>query len=105
MSDIRVTLDQAAMKALLSGPQGPVYSMLQTKARQVKNAAVNTYVPVRTRLLQKSIEFTLTEERGTPIAIVSANTTYAKYVHQGTRKMAGRPFLIQALRQVFPGSS
>ena len=101
----RVKMDPVALKALLSGPNGPVFRYVNQKANQVKNVAVNEYVPVRTRLLQKSIGYVLKVENGLPTAIISANTTYAIYVHQGTRKMAGRPFLVQALRQVFPGAS
>lgn len=33
---------------------------------------------------------------------VSANTEYAMFVHQGTRKLHGRPFLVDGMKKAMP---
>lgn len=51
--------------------------------------------PVRTGHLRRSINSRVeaSGERG----IVGSNVIYARFVHDGTRKMGGRPFLLQGL--------
>lgn len=107
MADTRVVFNATELALLLSGAQGPVYRMLNQKANQVKNAAVDTYVPVRNGGLRESIDYVLKSENGVPVAYISAGIEYAMPVHEGYtmkngRRIRGRPFLRQALERVFP---
>jgi HK97 gp10 family phage protein len=52
--------------------------------------------PVDTGRLRSSITHEMGTEHGSPVGLVSANTNYAVFVHEGTGRMKGRPFLRQA---------
>ena len=82
-SEVRVVLNSGEMKALLSGSQGPVYRILNQKANQVKNVAVGL-APVDRGKLRESINYTLRQEGGQPVAYIGANVDYAIFVHEGT---------------------
>ncbi len=83
MAETRVVLDAGEVKSLLSGSQGPVFRILNQKANQVKNVAVSL-APVDQGKLRQSINYTLRQEGGEPVAYVGANVDYAIYVHEGT---------------------
>lgn len=50
---------------------------------------VKPHVPVRTGTLRRSITHRVEKSRG----FVGTSLEYAEFVHEGTRYMAGRPFL------------
>lgn len=55
--------------------------------------------PVDTGRLRSSIQTSLGVIDGGLGSIVKTNVDYAIYVHEGTRRMAGRPFMKQAADQ------
>jgi len=55
-------------------------------------------VPVDTGLLKTSIQ----AKTNNLESEVSANTRYAIYVHEGTRRMSGRPFMTNAVKKLIP---
>lgn len=71
---------------------------VQKGAHAVQAQAMTT-VPVDTGNLKNSHA---TTSEGPLSAKVSASTPYAIYVHEGTYKMAGRPWLRQALEGQAP---
>lgn len=56
--------------------------------------------PVDTGRLRSSIQTTPPfDDEGTITVSIGTNVEYAKFVHDGTRYMAGRPFLTDALQR------
>ncbi len=92
-------LNQTEIANMMRGINGPAWQATYRLANQVRNLARSTYVPVDKGKLRASIEVEMRDENG-PVGYVGSNVEYAVYVHQGTRRMRGRPFLQQALDQV-----
>lgn len=94
-----VMINRGALTAMLRGPQGPVARMLAAKALQVTNQAKQG-CPVDTGRLRSSIRWSLGQDGIGLFALVGTDVNYAIYVHNGTRYMAARPFLLDAMRAV-----
>lgn len=92
----------AEEKRLLKMANGPVGRYLAKKAALVETAA-KLRCPVDTGRLRSSITWRL-EFDGELAAIIGTSVEYAIYVHQGTRYMEPRPFLVEGLHDVFGGS-
>jgi hypothetical protein len=96
MASVRVVLDGPALMALLSGPSGPVSRDLHQRANRVLNKA-RYLCPVDNGVLRASLAIEMSQVRGGTVARVGTNVPYAIHVHEGTKYMAGRPFLKEAL--------
>lgn len=86
-------------KRLLETTSGPVGRRLAYYAAKVESAA-KARCPVDTGRLRGSINWRIEEDALGLVAIIGTNVEYAIYVHEGTRYMAGRPFLREGLDQV-----
>jgi HK97 gp10 family phage protein len=76
--------------------------MLARYAAKIETAA-KARCPVDTGRLRSSINWRMSLDGGTLAAIIGTNVEYAIYVHEGTRYMPGRPFLVEGLNQVLGG--
>lgn len=83
---------------LLKSTSGPVGRMLARYAAKTETAA-KARCPVDTGRLRGSINWRIEIDGKGLVAIIGTNVEYAIYVHEGTRYMAGRPFLVEGLRQ------
>jgi hypothetical protein len=100
-----VRLDRQELAVLLRGQNGPVVRDLLQRGFRVSNRARQNLRGARspelkafdTGALTNSIgqEFLMTGQD--PMVRVGANTYYAVYVHEGTRRMTARPYLRDAL--------
>lgn len=83
-------LDRAAIKQLLSSPNGPVAKDMLRRAIKVESAAKRNISGaggpkrVDTGRLRASITHALVMTTGKPIGRVGTNVKYALYVHEGT---------------------
>ena len=104
MSQVR--LDRNAINSLLRSPTGPVALDLLKRGFRVQNRAKQNLTGAGspglrafdTGALANSItqEFLLVQNN--PVVRVGANTYYALYVHEGTRRgLRARPYLKEAL--------
>jgi phage gpG-like protein len=84
---------------LLRSTSGPVGRYLATLAAKVETAA-KARCPVDTGRLRSSITWRIEVDGQGVVAIVGTSISYAVWVHEGTRFMAGRPFLTEGLHQV-----
>ena len=91
-----IIFDEAALTRLFSSSDGPVAKDLARRARQVETAAKRN-APVDTGRLRSSISHELGSSGGDLIANIGTNVFYAPYVEFGTRYMAARAFLRNAL--------
>lgn len=89
----------AEEQRLLRSTSGPVGRYLATVAAKVETAA-KARCPVDTGRLRSSITWRIEADGNGVVAIVGTNVEYAIYVHEGTRHMSGRPFLVEGLHQV-----
>lgn len=89
----------AILQSVLNGPQGPVARDLARRANAVRSGAV-ARCPVDTGRLRASIRWSLAKDAQGLVAIVGTDVKYAVYVHEGTRFMAARPFLRDALADI-----
>jgi HK97 gp10 family phage protein len=89
----------AEEKRLLASTSGPVGQLIARLCVKVESAA-KARCPVDTGRLRSSITWRIESEHDGVVGIVGTNVEYAIYVHQGTRRMAGRPFLLEGLKQV-----
>lgn len=87
---------------LLKSVSGPVGRMLARYAALVETAA-KARCPVDTGRLRSSITWRMELDGEGLVAIVGTSVEYAIYVHEGTRYMAGRPFLVDGLHAVLGG--
>jgi HK97 gp10 family phage protein len=101
VAKMEVMLDDAALHELLHTKSGPVGQHLFRVGKRVETAA-KQYAPVDTGRLRASITTALFSVPYDPYLAVRVGTDvdYAVYVHEGTRYMAERPFLENALRDV-----
>jgi hypothetical protein len=86
----------AALTALLEGPEGPVAKDLVKRALRCQ-AAAKRLCPVDTGRLRASIAWRIERDAIGLHAKVGSNVAYAAYVEFGTRRMAARPYLRPAL--------
>lgn len=91
---------EAEMAFILHSTSGPVGRHLATVCAQVETAS-KAVCPVLTGRLRSSITWRLETDSGDLCGIVGTNVSYAIYVHQGTWKMPGRPFLLWGVQAVF----
>jgi HK97 gp10 family phage protein len=99
MNNISVTIDRAQVtKYLKSRPENisKAITMVIKKATYLVERTAKIKSPVDTGRLRSSI-FT---EIHPMIAMVSTNTNYARYVHDGTRYISAQPFMRQASETV-----
>ena len=96
----RVVLNKREVYDLLASPNGDTARYLVRKAYQVQNKA-RANCPVDTGNLRGSITHEIAQDGEGLSARVGTNVPYAVYVHEGTSRMAGRPFLRDALNSVF----
>jgi hypothetical protein len=103
MSQIRI--DRSKLDALLKSPQGYVAQDLLRRGNRVRSRAKDNLRGAGaeglrawiTGDLNKSIEQEFLILNGYPTVRVGANTYYAVWVHEGTRRMKARPYLREAL--------
>lgn len=101
MANTEVQLDDVALHALLRSRSGPVGRHLFTTGKTVEGVAKGN-TPVDTGRLRSSLTTALFEVPYSPYLAcrVGTDVDYATYVHEGTKFMSGRPFLVNALHQV-----
>jgi hypothetical protein len=86
MATVRLNLDQAKVRELLRGPNGPVGLHVHDLTRRVYNQAKvdRAYVPVDTGRLRNSHRHTLDVDSQGVVGMVGATAEYAEAVHEGT---------------------
>lgn len=94
---------EAEATRLLKSTRGPVGQLLARYAAKTETAA-KARCPVDTGRLRGSINWRIEVDSQGVVAIIGTNVEYAIYVHEGTRYMAGRPFLLEGLRQALGGA-
>lgn len=95
--DVTFTVDRAGVDRLLHDPSGPYGQWLARIGLQMQNSA-RVYANVDTGLMRSRVDFRVEVEAGQLIGVLAARTGYARFVHDGTRYMAGNPFLLDAVR-------
>jgi hypothetical protein len=117
VADVRVILNDAQIAQLMRTPSGPVFEDILRRTKAIERYAKTApggyskpgslhYTPGRAPrrrgmlggALSNSIKSNIVIEGQDVVGIVSANTKYAKYVHDGTRRMKARPFLVDAIK-------
>lgn len=98
-STFRVVLNEAAILGLMTGSDGAVARDLTRRAIAVQAEAARL-CPVDTGRLRGSIEWELGRDARGLVARVGTNVHYARFVEEGTRRMAAQPYLRPALRAV-----
>lgn len=93
-------MDAARLAAFARSPQGPVLRDLERRGVNVQLEA-RVRVGKRTRRLERSITKRSGVDARGPFVVITADTTYAYYHHEGTRAHIIRPRYKKALR--FPG--
>lgn len=109
MARVNLQIRQAAVRALLIDPDGPVADDLMRRGRNVAYYA-RRYAPVDTGRLRASIESRLVQYNGNIAVLVGTNVNYAMYQHEGTGIYGPRarpivPKNARALRFIPKGSS
>lgn len=99
-----VFLDQLALARLLESKDGPVGRELLRIGGQVEAAAKrllsNELVNVQTGRLRSSTTHVLVQMGRGLSVFVGSGAEYGIYVHEGTDRLGGRPYLIIAAEQV-----
>jgi len=96
MTVVQVRLDSPELAQLLSSPTGPVGQDLVRRLQRVTNKA-RTLAPVDTGNLRGSIDWEVLKRGNQLVGVVGTNVPYALYIEKGTRYMAPRSFLKDAL--------
>lgn len=96
MADVEVVFDDAALDALLNGPDGPIGRDLARRTNAVHRAAVRL-VPVDTGRLRSSIAQALGSDGEGLYGIVGTDVEYGPYIEFGTSRMRAQPYLRPAL--------
>lgn len=91
-------LDVHATRSYLASEQGDVGRFLARAANDISTLA-KQLCPVDTGRLRSSIAWEFRHD-GDVYVVVGTNVEYAIYVHEGTRYMAGTPFLTTALHAI-----
>lgn len=94
---------EAEARRLLKATESPLGRYLAKIAARVETAA-KARCPVDTGRLRGSINWRIEFEGGSLVAIIGTNVEYAIYVHEGTKHMGGRPFLVEGLNQAMAGA-
>lgn len=97
-AEVTFTVDKAGMNRLLHDPSGPYGQWLARIGLRMQNAA-RLKANVDTGLMRSRIEFRMAVEGGKLVGYLAAKTSYALYVHNGTRFYRGNPFLTEAVRE------
>lgn len=91
-------VDQAGVDRLLNDPNGPYGQWLARIGLQCQNTA-RVLANVDTGLMRSRIDFRVEVDGGRVVGILAARTSYAIFVHNGTRYIAPNPFLLDAVRE------
>ena len=91
---VSVTIDDAGIRALIA-PGGPVYNDLFERALRVEGRA-KILAPVDTGRM-RAAGYTAPSREVEGAWDVVFPVSYTIFVHNGTRFMAARPFLVEAL--------
>lgn len=83
---------------LLKATNSPVGRLLARYGAMTETAA-KARCPVDTGRLRSSINWRLEIDSRGLAAIIGTSVEYAIFVHEGTRYMTGRPFLVEGLNQ------
>jgi hypothetical protein len=83
MARVNLQINNAAVRALLTDPQGDVADDLLRRGNNVANLA-KKYAPVNTGRLRASISAKLVKFGGNLAVLVGTNVSYAGYQHEGT---------------------
>lgn len=92
--DVIVRVFESEIRRFVVGPE--VGRDLARRAIKVQ-AEAKRLCPVDTGRLRSSIQWAVAPLNGSLVAAIGTDVEYARYVHDGTRFMAGRPFLTDAL--------
>lgn len=82
-------INDAALKQLLSGANGPVWRDIQLRSNRVKNLA-RRLCPADNGRLRASIDVEMRMSRVGPVGRIGTNVKYAIWVHEGTGIYAGK---------------
>lgn len=93
---VSVTINEETLRVFLAGPGGQVSRYMLRKAIRVQGAAKRN-CPVDTGRLRSSISVSQEFTDHGAVTTVGTDVEYAIFVHEGTRYIAGRPFLRDAL--------
>jgi len=99
MNNVSITIDYPVLKLWLHAAPEKMRKGIQNITRKVallaeRYSKQNT--PVDTGRLRSSISSTIRPMSAT----ISTHTNYARFVHDGTRRMRPRPFMADAEKQV-----
>ena len=86
----QVTINQAEVRRLVSGPTGPGYRVVTQAVRAVE-AQAKRNAPVDTGRLRASITGSVQARGVTVVGRVGSNVDYAAAVHEGRRAITIRP--------------
>lgn len=91
--------NQAELDHLLKSTAGPLGKYLGGVAARVETAAKGR-CPVDTGRLRSSINWRVELHEGELCGVVATSADYARFVHDGTKYVDARPFLVDGLRAV-----
>lgn len=94
---MRFTVNDAAVRAALTGPRGPVVAAMTAMTREIE-AQAKIRAPVDTGNLRASITSAVTVTPTRVTASVVAPVAYAAAVHDGTAARVVRPVRARVLR-------
>lgn len=83
MAQVNLQINNAAVRALLTDPQGDIADDLLRRGHNVESLA-KKYCPVNTGHLRASITTKLVKYGGNLAVLVGSNLNYAMYQHEGT---------------------
>lgn len=83
MAQVNLQINNAAVRALLTDPQGDIADDLLRRGNNVA-ALAKKYAPVNTGRLRASITAKLVKFGGNLAVLVGTNVSYAGYQHEGT---------------------
>jgi phage gpG-like protein len=105
---LRVQINQAETRRLLTGPDGLATRYVMRKTQQIANRA-RLYCPVDTGNLRASITTAVRQQGDQVVGLVGTPVEYAVPVHEGyrtgRRTVPGRPFLRRAMIEVMGSAS
>ena len=97
---VNLVLDEAALQRIVSSRDGPVAAELARFGARIEGSAKRLLsgelVNVRTGRLRASTTWVLFESGGTLGVAVGSSTNYAEFLHDGTRYIEARRWLIVA---------
>lgn len=99
MAGVSIRWNAAEEQRLLRSVSGPTGKYLARIAALIETAAKG-FTPVDTGRLRSSITWVVLVDAKGLVAVISTNVVYAIWVHNGTRYVTGRPFLVNGMRAV-----